>query len=179
MTHAQSKDWPSDLWTDVVNAQPEGYVTDFEGNVHIYTAEGLAWLSVLSNGLHGQDAEEFENRTVYLEENIDLTGHAWTPIATYIWNGVYEDNHYFKGVFDGKQHLINNMILSKDFDISYVGLFGNIISGEIRNVVIDNCRLDFYYETAGYGRCGLLACMLDESSKANQSGCDYELCIHY
>lgn len=159
--------WPTDLWTDVVNTQPEGYVTDFEGNVHIYTAEGLAWLSVLSNGLHGQDAEEFENRTVYLEENIDLTGHAWTPIATYIWNGVYEDNHYFKGVFDGKQHLINNMILSKDFDISYVGLFGNIISGEIRNVVIDNCRLDFYYETTGYSRCGLLAYMLDESSKAN------------
>ena len=89
---------------------------------------------MLSNGLHEQDVDEFEGRTVYLEESIDLTGHAWTPIATYIWNGVYEDNHYFKGIFDGKQHLINNMILLKDFDISYIGLFGNIISGEIRNV---------------------------------------------
>ena len=163
----QNRDWPTDLWTDMVTEQPEGYVVDAFGNVHIYSAEGLAWLSVLSNGLHAQDADEFENRTVFLEESIDLEGHAWTPIATYIWNGVYEDNHYFKGVFDGKQHLINNMILLKDFDISYVGLFGNIISGEIRNVVIDNCRLDFYYETTGYSRCGLLAYMLDESSKAN------------
>ena len=38
----QNRDWPTDLWTDMVTEQPEGYVVDAFGNVHIYSAEGLA-----------------------------------------------------------------------------------------------------------------------------------------
>ena len=50
------KELPEQYWTDIVTEQPAGYVVDANGNVHIYSAEGLAWLSVLSNGLHGQEA---------------------------------------------------------------------------------------------------------------------------
>ena len=161
-----SRELPDQCWTDLVTEQPEGYVVDANGDVHLHSAEALAWLSVVSNGLNGQEADDFDGKTVYLEENVDLTGYAWIPIATHIWTNACEDNRFFKGVFDGKQHRIDNIILSKGFDISYVGLFGNVVNGEIRNVVLAHCWLDFYYETTGFHKCGLLAYMLKDGAVA-------------
>lgn len=65
----------------MVTEQPEGYVVDESGNIHIYTAEALAWLSVLSNGLHGNEVEDFEGVTITLEKDIDLSGAKWSPIG--------------------------------------------------------------------------------------------------
>ena len=162
----RSRDLPDQCWTDLVTERPEGYVVDGNGDVHLHSAEALAWLSVVSNGLNGQEADDFEGRTFYLEENVDLAGYVWMPIATHFWNRVGENDHFFKGVFDGKQHRIDNMFLSKGFGISYVGLFGNVVAGEIRNVVLENCWLDCYYETTGFYRCGLLAYMLKDGASA-------------
>ena len=100
-------DLPNQLWTDIVTEQPEGYVVDENGDVHIHTAEALAWLSVLSNGLHGQEVEEFEGKTVYLEDNVDLAGYAWNPIAT------------FKGVFYGKRHTYRLFLRSVVIEYSF------------------------------------------------------------
>jgi hypothetical protein len=143
-------------WTDIVTEQPEGYVVDANGNVHIYSAEGLAWLSVLSNGLHGQEADNFEGKTIFLQEDIDLAGFPWHPIATnhnYL-EGLKENSFYFKGVFDGKGHVIDNMVLVKDFYISHFGLFGNVVHGEIRNLVLKNSRVNiggsFYVSVLAY-----------------------------
>ena len=144
---------PEDCWTDIVTEQPEGYVVDENGDVHIHTAEALAWLSVLSNGLHGQETEEFEGRTVYLEEDVDLDGYAWYPIAT------------FKGVFDGKQHFFYNLFLSKGFGIENGGFFKNVVHGEIRNLNLENCTLDFAPASQGFvSESGVLAYSLEDYS---------------
>jgi len=175
---AQNHDWPIDLWTDVVTEQPEGYVVDAFGDVHIYSAEGLAWLSVLSNGLHGQDVDEFEERTVYLEESIDLAGHVWTPIAAATFDETTGDMyiHYFKGAFDGKQHLIDNLLLYKDFPLEHMGLFGIVKNGVIRNVIVENCRLEFNIMEGWTPVCGVLAYHLEENSMAENC---YAHCLEF
>ena len=161
------RDLPEQLWTDIVTEQPEGYVVDENGDVHIYTAEGLAWVSVVSNGLHGQEVDDFNGKAIYLEEDVDLSRYAWNPIGASFWNSVLGEIHYyFKGVFEGNGHQIDNLILSEgfliqpeDFQITHSGLFGNVNNGEIRNVRIENCIVNYLP--------GLLAYELRENSLVN------------
>ena len=91
-------------WTDVVTSQPEGYEEDEDGNVYISSAEGLAWLSVLNRGLHGQQAHTFEGITINLVSDIDLKGYRWYPIS---------GDKGFSGDFNGQKHTISNKILQK------------------------------------------------------------------
>lgn len=65
MSHAQNS-LEYDYWADTVTEQPEGYVVDTEGNVEIFTPEGLAWLSCVVNGLNGCEPDSFDGRTVKL-----------------------------------------------------------------------------------------------------------------
>ena len=134
------RELPEQLWTDIVTEQPDSYVVDENGDIHIHSAEGLAWLSVLSNGLHGQEVDDFNQKTVYLEEDIDLSGYAWNPIGASFSNPeVGEIHYYFKGVFEGNGHQIDNLILSEGFQIIHSGLFGNVTDGEIHGILIENC----------------------------------------
>ena len=71
--HQNSRDLPIEFWTDIVTEQPEGYVEDMNGDVHIYTAEALAWLSVVSNGLNGQEIDDFEGKTINLETDVNMS----------------------------------------------------------------------------------------------------------
>ncbi len=149
--------YPETYWTDIVTEQPEGYQTDANGNVHIYSAEGLAWLSVVSNGLNGQEADDFTDKTVFLEENIDLDGHRWFPISATIFepNNIVHYNK-FRGVFEGNAHVINNLLLYEGR--MPMGLFENVDYGEIRNIVIRDFKVDV--ETRS---CGILAIRADYS----------------
>ena len=110
-------------WTDVVTEQPEGYVEDAEGNVTITTTEGLAWLAVRVNGLHGHEWDDYGGRTVTLTADIDLAGYRWNPIGNSFW---------FSGNFDGQGHSISNIYVNDAF--SHKGLFGRVRSESIMNV---------------------------------------------
>ena len=120
-------DEPTGNWTDNLTEQPSGYTVDGSGNVTISSAEGLAWLAVLVNGLDGHSATDFSGKTVKLEANIDLSGHNWTPIG---------GSKYFKGTFDGGNHTISNLTI--DTDTNYVGLFGATSGATLKNVTLDN-----------------------------------------
>lgn len=120
-------DEPTGNWTDNLTEQPSGYTVDGSGNVTISSAEGLAWLAVLVNGLDGHSATDFSGKTVKLEANIDLLGHNWTPIG---------GSNYFKGTFDGADHTISNLTI--DTNASYVGLFGATSGATLKNVTLDN-----------------------------------------
>ncbi len=110
-------------WTDVVTSEPAGYVEDNEGNVTISTTEGLAWLAVLVNGLHGYERSFFEGKTVKLTADIDLAGYRWNPIGDRLW---------FSGKFDGQGHSISNIYVNDAF--SSKGLFGRVRYGSLLNV---------------------------------------------
>ena len=108
------------LWTDIVTSQPVGYVEDADGNVEIYSAEGLAWLAVKTNGFHNQEKNSFEGKTVTLKSDINIEGYRWYPIMD------------FSGIFDGENHSIANIYMNNES-----GLFGNVYMGSMKNVILN------------------------------------------
>lgn len=70
----------------------------------------------------------------YLSENGEgyNDGQGWNPI------GREEDNHYFRGVFDGDGHTISNLKINRETGRA-VGLFGFVVPGAvIKNVGLTN-----------------------------------------
>lgn len=63
---------------------------------------------------------------VKITDDIDLSGIEWEPIG-------YDNNHPFEGVFDGQNHVISNMTITKPAcdkeypnNQRYYGLFGYV-----------------------------------------------------
>ena len=95
----------------------------------IGTAEGLKWFRDKVN-----NATKIEDTQICAEltEDIDLNGEAWTPIG--IGDAIYARTPPYSGTFDGKGHTIKN--LSIDRSAHYVGLFGYVYGGTIRNLTV-------------------------------------------
>lgn len=95
----------------------------------IGTAAGLKWFRDKVN-----NATKIEDTQICAEltEDIDLNGEAWTPIG--IGDAFYARTPSYSGTFDGKGHTIKN--LSIDSSAHYVGLFGYVYGGTIRNLTV-------------------------------------------
>lgn len=129
---------PDQYWTDLVTEQPEGYVVDDNGDVHLYSAEALAWLISVTNGLNGQETDDFDDKTIYLEENIDLSAALWIPLAGK--NTIIDG---FKGRFDGKEHVIDGLTMTNGISNYWaMGLFGKTSEATLSNIILKNG----YYE---------------------------------
>ena len=103
-----------------------GTVTD---PYQISTAEGLKWFR---DKVNNAKTKEETKICAELTENIDLNGEAWTPIG--IGGAFYAGTPPYSGTFDGKGHTIKN--LSIDSSAHYVGLFGYVYGGTIRNLTV-------------------------------------------
>ena len=123
-------------WTEMVTTQPDGYSVDEEGNVNVYTAEGLAWLVSVVNGLNGQTADDFEDKTVTLMQDINIGQFKWTAIND------------FRGVFDGDGHTIRGLYVNELANNQ--GLFGIVYGGRYMNVFLDSA------DVKGRDRVGIL-----------------------
>jgi len=111
-------------WTDGLTAAPNGYAVAGD-TITITTAEALAWVSVLSNGLNGQEATNFSNITVKLGADIDLSGKNWIPIAN-------KSGYGYCGNFNGQGYTISNLSVTEATnDMS--GLFGQFKQGTLEN----------------------------------------------
>ena len=123
-------------WTEVVTSQPEGYNMDAEGNVTISSAEGLAWLASVVNGLNGQTANDFYEKTVILTQDVNIGLYKWAAI------------NEFWGAFDGQGHLISDLYVNEL--TNYQGLFGLVHGGKYLNVNLNNAYVK------GGGAVGIL-----------------------
>ncbi len=150
---SKARDLPEQLWTDIVTEQPDGYVVDENGDVHIYTAEGLAWVSVVSNGLHGQEVDDFAGRTISLETDVDMSEAIWVPIS-----GKYEISA-FKGTFNGNGRVIDGLQMTWCEEFNKEGFFGHLFEASVSNIVMRNGY--FYYPDAG--AIGFLATRVEKS----------------
>ncbi|MDO5343218.1 MAG: T9SS type A sorting domain-containing protein [Bacteroidia bacterium] len=122
------------VWTDIVTAQPSGYAVDANGDVEISSAEGLAWLISVVNGLNGCEPYDFDGHAVSLVSDVDLGGNEWVPVG----DAVASPRLPFKGVFDGNRHVISNLnIYDHSFSKQYLGLFGYVSGAEIHDVALD------------------------------------------
>lgn len=114
------------------DGQPDGEGTE-ESPYQISTVDELLWFAGLVNGtLMTDGTEQNAAACAVLTADIDLTGADWTPIGT-------DTNNYFKGTFDGGDHTISNLTI--DTNASYVGLFGATSGATLKNVTLDNPKV--------------------------------------
>ena len=69
--------------------------------------------------------------------------------------GYHAGYKYFKGYFDGKNHIVSGIRIYKGGNNSYVdryqGIFGRIEGGEVKNIILADTRI------TGYNSCGGIA----------------------
>lgn len=70
--------------------------------------------------------------------DIDLEGKEWTPIGGQRVDE--EESRIFSGSYDGRNHKIQNMTITKKGNL-YVGLFG-LYTGSISNIQLSDCEID-------------------------------------
>ena len=98
---------------------------------HISTAEQLAGLAQLVNDKTA--SVSFEGKTIYLDNDLDLSGCQWTPIGN---GGNF--GRYFAGTFDGQYHKITNLHHHSTGDeLIRNGLFGVVSDGgTLKNLLV-------------------------------------------
>ena len=105
-----------------------------DANTYLITTPAeLAWVAKQVNS----KTEYFEDKTILLMNDIDLSGSYWTPVGNV--------NDYptvtFKGTFDGQNHVISNLTASDDAaKYAAAGLFGSI-TGTVKNVTLKNVNI--------------------------------------
>lgn len=150
-------------WTEVVTSKPEGYKEDGNGNVFISSAEGLAWLASVVNGLNGEpsflvtensyDSDGnailfYRNKNInkiYLTKDIDVSEYRWTSMYAYNWDCVFE----------GNGHVISGLYCNEYADGQ--GLFSRGLN-RVQNLVIRDCSI------SGLNYCAaIIGCWMDGS----------------
>ena len=113
-----------------------------ETEFHLQTAEQLAGMAKLIN----DDTAYFKDKTVYLDNDLDLGGHEWISIG----DGANTDVGSFQGVFDGQSHVVYNLyshegLKSENKDnnnnLYRNGLFGSIYNATVKNLGIENADI--------------------------------------
>ena len=95
-------------------------------DLYISTAAELrAFRDEVNNG------KSFKDSTVYLTDDIDLGGEAWTPIGT----GDYISGGMFYGTFDGQGHTVSGLNVS--YGDGPAGFFGKILGATVRNLLVE------------------------------------------
>ena len=111
-----------------------------ETEFHLQTAEQLAGMAKLVN----DDTAYFKDKTVYLDNDLDLGGHEWISIG----DGANTDVGSFQGVFDGQSHVIYNLYShegtqseNQSNNLLRNGLFGSIYNATVKNLGIENADI--------------------------------------
>lgn len=135
-------------------------------------AEGIEKMAHITNGSHGEVANNFTGITVYLANDIDMTGVEHEPIGVSVtaeadgsnlvygvtWATSGEKNPSFHGTFDGQGHAIKNWTAdTSDSKYRQFGLFGQLAVSVIKNLIIDeSCSVK--YTSAGGTQVSFVSC---------------------
>ena len=122
-----------------------GFVTTHDGDVHIYTENGLAWFISMVNGINGAQAHPYYFNRVYLhdkEGGYDMKDYLWTPVG--------REQHPFRGRFFGvssdaadttvltvSRVVIKNIIVNEPA-LSNVGFFGVLDTAVVKGIEIQS-----------------------------------------
>lgn len=165
-----------DVWDGITS--DKSWYQDDKDTFEINSAAQLKGLADLVN----DDLHRFENKIIYLTNDIDLNNYEWTPIGK-MWQKSGESNYaLFSGDFDGNSHTISNMRISDQYISEIqasgyvsvtIGFFGQISNGSIQNVKLRNANIDI--NVAYYSDYGLLAGTIADSDVYN---CSVEGNIH-
>ena len=139
-----------------------------ETKFHLKTAKQLAGMAKLVN----DNTANFKDKTVYLDNDLDLGGHEWISIG----NGANTAWGSFQGIFDGQSHVVYNLyshegLKSENKDnnnnLYRNGLFGSIYNATVKNLGIENADIVIpMNDTSTYGK-GILVDWMTNSTIKN------------
>ena len=139
-----------------------------ETKFHLKAAKQLAGMAKLVN----DNTANFKDKTVYLDNNLDLGGHEWISIG----NGANTAWGSFQGIFDGQSHVVYNLyshegLKSENKDnnnnLYRNGLFGAIYNATVQNLGIENADIVIpMNDTSTYGK-GILVDWMTHSTIKN------------
>ena len=115
----------------ITNANGE-IAVNADGYYEIHDAADLMAFAALVN-----DGEAEINGK--LMADIDMTGETWTPIGNSSKN--------YAGIFDGQGYTVSNLTVTSNS--SYIGLFGYVNAGTVKNVTVKNANLTGYQYIGG------------------------------
>ncbi len=135
----------SDAGTEMTQAGSEAYPYLIE------TAEHLRWIAAQVNS----GEKDFEGEYFQLLNDIDMSGLLWEPIGKIKQKiNNTEETHTFKGVFDGNNKTIKNLMVNNEGQVEsksstnyYAdglgalqaqGFFGHVTGATIKNLTFDN-----------------------------------------
>jgi hypothetical protein len=129
-------------WTDAGN-YADSFSNSIGHEIYISTSEELARLAYLVN-----NGSTFSGSTIYLLNDIDLSGKYWISIGKSYGDYYDQRDNYnerpFSGIFNGNGHIISNMycdVTGIGYQYVYAGLFG-YNEGIIKNVEIaSSCNI--------------------------------------
>ena len=154
----------TDAWDGTADIS---WYTDHETDTEyrFTTAEQLAGMAKLIN----DDMANFKDKTIYLENDLDLGGHEWISIG----DGANTAGGSFQGVFDGQSHVVYNLyshegLKSENKDnnnnLYRNGLFGSIYNATVKNLGIENADIVIpMNDTSTYGKGILVDWMTDST----------------
>ena len=139
-----------------------------ETKFHLKAAKQLAGMAKLVN----DNTANFKDKTVYLDNDLDLGGHEWISIG----NGANTAWGSFQGIFDGQSHVVYNLyshegLKSENKDnnnnLYRNGLFGAIYNATVQNLGIENADIVIpMNDTSTYGK-GILVDWMTNSTIKN------------
>lgn len=162
------------------HADTSWYSAD-ETEFTLTTAQQLAGLAALVG-----DGASFQDKTVKLGADIDLSAHFWMPIGIvrvknimYLENGTQEIRYVyypfetirFLGTFDGQGHTISGLTIS-DASFEFQGLF-KYNSGTIKDLTINNCNIlsyRYFGGVAGYNTGTIERCSVSGTVRSTGNG---------
>ena len=110
------------------------------------------------------------NGHYYLENDITVCKDSdWIPIGMSAGDGNYVDG--FRGSFDGRGHIIKNLKIGHNEEISQYGLFGTLYGGEVRNLNLVDAEIEghSYVGTIAAINYGTISnCNVDAKTSAYQ-----------
>ncbi len=114
--------------------------------------ESVGQLVYLSKSVN--EGKDYAGETIVLTKDIDLAGINWAPIGNFTYdintNGDgYVYGETFKGTFDGQGHTIKNLYVNAP-NTSGVGLFGYVTGATVKNLTIENVKLEALSHAAAF-----------------------------
>ncbi len=110
-------------------------VNDLSENLEIWTeTELLGFAESIQQG------RTYKGKIIKLKENMELGDVQWTPIGRWLNE---TEGQYFKGIFDGEGHTINELKINDKENVGNgVGFFGALYGGTVKNLNFTNASID-------------------------------------
>ena len=126
-------------YTDANYPTGAGMVTTYNGDVHIYNEDGLAWLISCVNGFNGTQARTFHFNRVYIHDKTggyDMKKYLWTPMGTL--------QHPFEGMLIGVSGGAANTAPWSDINLTDPSNPDTIWTAPviIKNIIVDEPNLN-------------------------------------